>query len=167
MAPGREHTAASVVAAAPPAVSVPLIAYGTGADVGVSLIAGVVTWGGCLAGVALSPDLDQETLTKSEWAIVKWLPTLGWAWPALWDTYARLLPHRHALSHLPIVGTAGRLAYLWAWLVLARRAIVWSVGIRVTLPAPPIYAIALFLVGLLLSDTLHWLMDGCPIHWKG
>jgi uncharacterized metal-binding protein len=165
MASGTEHTVTSVAAAAPLAVSVPLIAYGTGADVGTALVAGAATAAGCLAGVALSPDLDQETLTKSEWIIVKWLPTLGWVWPALWDLYARLLPHRHALSHLPVVGTAGRLGYLWAWWALIRFALAQTTGVRATLPAVPAGVLALTVAGLLLSDTLHWLMDGCPVRW--
>jgi hypothetical protein len=29
----------------------------------------------------------------------------------------------------------------------------------------PAGVLALTVAGLLLSDTLHWLMDGCPVRW--
>lgn len=77
-------------------------------------------------------------------------------WP-----YAVVIPHRHWLSHLPIVGTAGRLAYILflAWEVaLITGQIDWLLWVlsRVTWYWP-------VLVGLEVVATLHWVADGCPL----
>jgi uncharacterized metal-binding protein len=151
MASGKVHAAMSIVAAFP----VALAAREVGGD-GAALAAGA----GCAAGVLLTPDLDQLTINKGEWAVVKYLPVIGWGWLALFDLYARALPHRSPLSHWPLVGTAGRLAYLalwgWlAWLALGRPPL--------TVSAEALRLLAWAAAGLAVSDALHWAMD---VSWK-
>ena len=70
--------------------------------------------------------------------------------------YAKLIRHRHWLSHAPLIGTAGRLAYLaalgWlAWLALGRP--------DVALDGEALRTLAWAAAGLAASDALHWVMD--------
>ena len=122
MSSGKVHATASIVAALPTAAVTALL---LGPDVG--LCAGA----GCLLGIPINPDLDQLTIERAEWKIIKRLPVIGWGWLALWDLYARGIPHRHALSHLPVIGTAGRLAYLELW------DCGWCEGSPILSPSPP------------------------------
>ena len=149
---GKSHATASIVAALPTAAVTALL---LGPDVG--LCAGV----GCLLGIPINPDLDQLTIERAEWKIIKWLPVVGWGWLMIWDLYARGISHRHILSHLPILGTVGRLAYLELWDCGWWLARGQPDPIPVTL-AQARLALGVF-IGLAVSDTLHWLMDGCPV----
>ena len=152
MATGKQHARASLFAAIP-----------TGITIGVATgdaCAGIAATTGCLAGILLTPDLDQIGISKSEWALVRRLGPIGFLWMAFWALYARLLPHRHWLSHAPVIGTLGRLAYLAVpsvvlWLVLG------CPGIHL----PPWGPNALLggIAGLIVSDTLHWFFDRCPL----
>ena len=152
VASGRKHAAASLVAAAP-----------TGLIVGLTCgpVVGLGATVGCLGGIILSPDMDQEGISKTEWAIVKYLGPLGflfmaWSWP-----YAKLIKHRSPWSHFPIVGTAGRLAYCALWLSLA-----WLLLGCPDIPAIPLWGRQLswgFVAGQIVSGSIHWFMDGCPI----
>lgn len=54
-----------------------------------------------LGGLFLSPDLDTVSRPYRRWGVLRWI----------WIPYQKLIPHR-GLSHLPIVGTASRVAYL-------------------------------------------------------
>ena len=123
---------------------------------------------GCLLGIPMTPDLDQEGLSAAEHRIVKYTLGLGFLWAMVWYPYARICPHRGALSHWPLLGTAGRLLYLalyvgllaavgayfdwWAWPQASAPS--WlspeSPGARAALWA---------LVGLVVSDTAHWAAD--------
>ena len=104
---------------------------------------------GCVSGIILSPDLDQEGKTHSENVIFRMLKPLGVVFFLYWYTYAVIMPHRHFLSHFPVVGTLGRLMYLaplW-WLLF------WRVGLDV--PGWGVWWVA----GLMLSDAVHWARD--------
>lgn len=126
-------------------------AYGASAD---QLGSGLACAAGCIAGIPLTPDLDQETISSSEYSIIKWTMGLGFLWAMLWYPYARLLKHRSPLSHWPLLGTAGRLFYLGLFVAVAM-ALGW------TLPQWPLDLIGWGIGGLVLSDTAHWLLD-----WK-
>lgn len=117
---GKVHNAGTFAMASAMAMKDPLIAAGV------------------LAGVLLTPDLD---LSENEHARNLWY--------AYWWLYGKLLHHRSRLSHLPVVGTAFRLAYLlWP---------IWAVqlyfGWRIWLPPWQV------LVGLVMADLLHALAD--------
>lgn len=60
---GHAHTAASLL------LSVP-VGIATGLALG-DTAAGILTAAGCLAGILLSPDLDQESITESEAVIYR------------------------------------------------------------------------------------------------
>lgn len=151
MASGKKHAIVSVCAA-PLAGAALLAALGPKAGVGAAA--------GCLAGILIGPDLDQidqAIIHHGERRFIKYVPVLGYLWLALWDLYARLIPHRHPLSHFPIVGTAGRVGWL-----------LWVV--RVVLGFDILTVDHEFLVGvvtgLAISDALHWIMDSCPVGGK-
>ncbi|MEB3322349.1 MAG: metal-binding protein [Synechococcaceae cyanobacterium] len=123
--------------------------------------AAVATAGFLLGGLWLSPDLD----TRSN-AVRRWGP-LG----SLWWPYRRLLRHRSFLSHSPVFGTAGRLAYLAALTLLLAAALHPLGG-----PPPrelveragelwgqqrPLLLVAL--AALEASSWLHLLQDGDPL----
>lgn len=132
------------------------LAYGASATLSPreAYINAVVAAAGCLAGIALTPDLDQEGLSTSEYWLIKWTLGLGFLWTMLWYPYARLCKHRSPISHWPLLGTAGRLAYLGLFVAIAR-ALGWQP------PLVPFIPAACALTGLLISDSAHWLLD-----WK-
>jgi len=142
---GKVHKIASQIAAIPTIIASNYI----GADITKSLIAGV----GCLAGIVLTPDLDQEGISHSEWNIIKKTYGLGFLWLLFWYPYALAMPHRCFLSHFPVISTILRLAYLLTipFLLLA---INDSATIKTILEFLP-----WFFFGLCVSDTLHYIMD--------
>ncbi len=104
-----------------------------------------------LGGLYLSPDLDLKSLPWKRWGILRFL----------WLPYQRI-PHRHWLSHAPVVGSIGRLVYLGV--LLSPVAIVFLKAL------PPLqmgrefwYAIASALVGVEASALNHLLLDGLLI----
>lgn len=114
-----------------------------------------------LGGLWLSPDLDTRSRPSRRWGplAVLWLP------------YRRLVRHRGWISHLPLLGSAGRLTYL-ALLLLLLSSVLQPLG----LPGPRVLvfaAIALWqrqqpvllaaLVGLEASAWLHLIQDGDPL----
>ena len=149
---GHAHATASIGAALPTGLAVGLA---LGPDVGLCAA------GGCLLGIFVNPDLDQLTIERAEWKIIKWLPVAGWGWLMLWDVYARICKHRGFLSHFPIVGTLGRVGYLELWDLAFWLARGQPAPVMVT-PAQMRCALGAF-IGLAVSDILHWLMDGCPL----
>lgn len=100
--------------------------------------------GGCLVGLRITPDLDQDKHA-----------------PILWRPYARAFVHR-SVSHWPIVGTLSRLAYLWLIGQVATAAVCLAAGWPVLWLVPVGYEapLAFGAMGLMAADTLHGLMDG-------
>lgn len=157
MSTGKAHARASRALA-------PIAALGTGAfcqAVGDylpgSALAGLGVFLGCgIVGQILSPDLDQTTITASEWTVIRRLGPFAGLWIAAWWPYATLIKHRSPLSHYPGLGTVGRLAYLlWGplWYIMSR-------DIQV-----PVWAMVIFtgmVAGLVVSDTAHYVMDFRP-----
>lgn len=137
--------------ATPAAAALGMIVTG---DVG-GVVAGAL---GCLLGLFIDPDLDQEMVTSSEWRVIK-LPVvgklLGSAWVGLWMPYALMMPHR-GLSHMPILGTLTRVGYLsliFEVVFFVATGHLWFVGQD---QLPFVFAA---LLGLMTSDILHWARD--------
>lgn len=134
------------------------------ADPGYCAMAAV---GGCLAGVVLSPDLDQPSLTHSEWVVLKtplvgrWL--LGPLFVAVWLPYAMLFKHRSVWTHMPILSTIVRLGYMLLVIAVFDRLnaqVQWVDALAATWDTPTerwtwVAAIS----GLMLSDLGHWARD--------
>jgi uncharacterized metal-binding protein len=111
--------------------------------------------GGVLTGLVVTPDLDVDVGCISKRIVRRSAGRLAaWLWAMLWLPYAKIMPHRSHLSHLPLVGTSIRMVYLaifWALLF-------WLTGIgdaRLDFPLWGWWAFG----GLVLADTLHYLMD--------
>ncbi len=144
---GKAHAAASLLAAIPTGLLVAAMV-----DPWVGLFAAA----GCVLGIFVGPDLDQIDqiiIHHGERKLIKWLPVVGYLWLAVWDPYARVCRHRHVLSHFPVVGTAGRVAYIHACLRIF--SVQWPLSTEMTIG---------LVAGLLTSDILHWAMDGGPIY---
>jgi uncharacterized metal-binding protein len=104
-----------------------------------------------LGGLYLSPDLDLKSNPWKRWGVLRFI----------WLPYQRI-PHRHWLSHAPIVGSIGRLLYLGLWLS--------PMAIAFLRALPPLqmdrefwYTVASVLVGVEVSALNHLLLDGLVI----
>jgi len=120
---------------------------------GISIGAGTIL--GCLLGIPLTPDLDQISISKSEWRLVKKFGPFGFVWMAYWWLYAWVIPHRSFWSHFPIVGTILRLIYI---MFLPTIFYIYK-GYNIILPELAWEVLAGVFVGLVVSDFLHWGMD--------
>ena len=105
-----------------------------------------------LGGLYLSPDLDLKSLPWKRWGILRFI----------WLPYQKSIPHRHWLSHAPVIGSAVRLLYLGLWL----SPLVIALGGY--LPALQLdkdfwLVVAAALVGIELSALNHLLLDGLLI----
>lgn len=113
---------------------------------------------GCLAGILLTPDLDQEGISHVENQLIRLTLGIAHLWLAFWGPYASLIPHRSFLSHWPVLSTSVRLLYVWAGLRLLD---VWMDAFVV----PPLELVIgdprfwVFFGGLALSDLGHWALD--------
>ena len=148
MATGKIHHIATVGLAAATAI----VAAGSGA----SLTQAAFLGSGCLVGVLITPDLDMHHDVHSHQVVRKTLGMpLAFLWRGLWWLYARLIPyHRHPLSHWPVLGTVGRLAYL--------ASIALLVTFFLNIPLPEVQKITWLpwvAGGLPMADILHWVMD--------
>jgi uncharacterized metal-binding protein len=150
MASGKQHAIVSACAA-------PLAGAALTAALGLKAGAGAAA--GCLGGILVGPDLDQvdnAIIHHGERRFIKYVPVLGYLWLALWDLYARLIPHRHPLSHFPGIGTIGRVG----WLLFVVRVLGFDI---LTVDHEFLVGVVM---GLAISDTLHWIMDSCPVGGK-
>jgi uncharacterized metal-binding protein len=153
MASGRSHERATTLLALPFG-----LLWGPGLGLPGVTVAGLAF---LLGGLWLSPDLDTRSRATGRWGPLH----------LIWWPYRRLLSHRSLLSHSPLLGTAGRLAYLAGVLALAAAAL-HPLGT----PAPhqlleqaqalwqsrhPLLLAAL--VGLEASSWLHLVQDGDPL----
>lgn len=179
MPSGKTHAVATVLAAG---VTGPLVYLYTGSGLGASIVFSL----GCVSGLFLSPDLDVRTGSLSFSLMRRSLrrlrgagPVLAFLWQWFWQPYARLIPrHRHPLSHFPLLGTAGRLLYLFlvagALYWMAQSLWLFAGGIFLlatgrsagSLPdLPGLFSLMVqplfwwWVGGLALVDTLHTLMD--------
>ncbi len=80
-------------------------------------------------------------------------------WHAYWLPYAFAITHRHPLSHTPVVGTIGRLLYLApGYLLLTYLVGGKLLGLEWPM-VPDLGYLGYVLLGLTLSDTMHWVRD--------
>lgn len=124
------------------------------------VLPGLAAGFGCMSGIVLSPDLDIDTWTESEKAVIRESRPLGWLFFSLFYPYARILSHRSPWSHWPVVGTLGRLGYLV--LVLSPLAyVLWLILGKpdATLPSQVQHVLFCWGTGLSVSDTAHWIAD--------
>lgn len=156
MSNGRVHTTVSLVVAVP--------AFFVSLKLGMNPVATLI---GSLLGVIMTPDLDVNRKgrisvnTYGEQVLWRMNRPLGRAYQLYWEPYARIVRHRSIISHLPILGTGIRLAYL-LWPVFL---VVWYLVSRFGWEMPgylPVwFRSAIF--GLAVADFFHWALDGFPV----
>ncbi len=145
MSSGKEHSKASLLAAIPVGISVSVYTK--------DLLAGIAASAGCVSGIFLTPDLDQEGISRSEWTIIKSTFGIGFIWLLFWWLYAKAFKHRSFWSHFPIIGTAIRVMYLITPFLIIGMIRGWDIS---TLK---LWFFAWWVIGLVISDTIHWVMD--------
>lgn len=153
------HAKATLVLAAPAAI----FAGVTTGSLQNALACGI----GVLFGILLSPDLDMNQKTRSEYVVSRYLGRLiGWLWYLFWLPYAKAVPHRHAISHWPVISTLIRLLYILTLSFPLWCLVSWlATGSLAILPLSEIGRVSGLLwgiLGLMAADALHYLMDVLP-----
>lgn len=150
MASGRTHARWATVTA------LGLTAWGMSAAMQGEGAAGLAVAAGGWLGWLIDPDLDHEQMrTHTEWRIYRTLGKWpGRLWQALWAPYGVLIPHRSPWSHMPVLGTLIRAAYLYAFICL--------IYILAAAPPPslPGRSVAMLLGAWAIQDTVHLALDG-------
>ena len=114
---------------------------------------------GCLIGLFIHPDLDLGE-TYSFYLIRKKFGRVAyWIWKMYWFPFCWVTPHRHFISHFPVISTFIRFLYVMApflvFVVIFRP--IWSINTAIL----PVFG------GLVVVDALHWLMDLTSTKFKG
>jgi uncharacterized metal-binding protein len=105
-----------------------------------------------LGGLYLSPDLDLKSIPWKRWGLLKFI----------WLPYQKSIPHRHWLSHAPVIGSAVRLLYLGV--LLSPVAIAFYRELQpLQLGKEFWHSVAAALGGIELSALNHLLLDGLLI----
>jgi uncharacterized metal-binding protein len=113
-------------------------------------VAAGLTAAGCVLGIPVSPDLDQDGVTLAEGVVYGHLGAIpGILWRSYWMPYALAIPHRHWTSHAPVVGTLLRILYL----LIVPMIVDLRGAVAVALKLWPLW------LGLAISDMAHWAMD--------
>jgi uncharacterized metal-binding protein len=118
-----------------------------------SIVAGGWMALGALCGVYLTPDLDVDGWIRSKRKVVNSFGLFGYLWFGYWYPYSRAIRHRHWISHMPVVGTAIRVLYVG----IIPAIVATAVGVQ--LSDDLIIGLMLWFIGLVISDTAHWLRD--------
>lgn len=113
---------------------------------------------GCLVGLFVMPDMDVDNGNISDYLIRKVSRPAQWLWRLFWTPYALLVPHRHFISHFPILGTFLRIGYIFIILnfTIFLSKMVWSIFDIVSLRWIWNWS---FFFGLVHVDTIHWMAD--------
>lgn len=152
MANGRTHAGDSALLTAPVTISISLHS---------GVLPGALAGLGCFLGIVLSPDLDQESWTYSEWVLRK-VPVVGWilSWLMFiyWYPYSKAFRHGNWMTHVPVISTVLRLAYALSVPLLVMA--LWDVELLVEIFPTLQYMLGYVFIGLCVSDTAHWIRDG-------
>ena len=106
-----------------------------------------------LTGLLVGPDLDVDAGNISRHYVRRRAgPVVAALWGLFWLPYAVAVRHRSPLSHAPLIGTVGRLAYIVA--------AVWIVCVVAGVSLPPLHPLMLWYAGgLAVADVGHYLLD--------
>lgn len=136
---------------------------------------------GTIAGILVTPDVDQETAVYP-YHVIGTIFTF-WMWgrktrqafrntivrfmESLWSFYSIPVSHRHMLTHVPIISTAIRMLYMyffWGFLFFDHNMVnlFWQLMELFELHLP---LILLILGGMSLQDFTHAFLDGFRFHW--
>src|SRR3990167_6665394 len=153
MASGAVHSTVSIILAGLALAVTPVAGPGA-----VAVAAGAFT------GVFVQPDLDHNGRMNAHSQVRRFGGVAGallsFMWYVAWLPYASAVKHRSKLSHLPLLGTGIRVAYL----------MLVTLGGLGLVPGLAVYAIqndrlewfawtGLWFAGLCISDYYHYLFD--------
>ena len=113
---------------------------------------------GCVTGIFISPDQDVDRGNISDYMIRKVSRPAQFLWRLFWTPYAIALPHRHAISHFPLLGTTVRIGYIFLVINLAYLIWCFLFGLFDTVSLKWIWNWSFFF-GLCHVDILHWMAD--------
>ena len=113
---------------------------------------------GCLAGIMVMPDMDVDNGNISDYYIRKIFRPAQWLWRLFWTPYALLIPHRHNISHFPILGTLIRIGYVFLVLNLINILFRSILSMFDTVSLVWIWDWSFFF-GLAHVDTIHFVVD--------
>jgi uncharacterized metal-binding protein len=120
-----------------------------GASIAVSFVNPIAGASCLVGGLLLSPDIDCKSSPVRR---LKAFPPLYWFWSP-WQRFK----HRCIWTHLPILCTVLKLAWVLLWVSIV--GIATGHGLAWVL-RPEWLDVAR---GWAIADTLHWLLDGCPV----
>lgn len=126
------------------------------------LYTGLLGLVGCLIGLFIEPDLDVNHTTSSERRLLRTFTPLGLIWIAIWNPYGKLIPHRHPVSHYPVISTIIRYIYLVAVLSIPFLLFAIITGVRISsidIIYKYRYEMGWILFGNMISDIGHWVLD--------
>lgn len=122
---------------------------------------------GSLIGVFLSPDLDVDRTYIGNSILKKRVGT--WAergWSLLWYFYRGSIKHGSELSHLPILSTIVRFAYLYLFVIIFPYTIfelvapgAWDVQTELSWWFTFLTSHYKLILGLMGSDLIHYVLD--------
>ena len=113
---------------------------------------------GCVTGLLIMPDMDVDGGNISDFFIRKVSRPAQWLWRLFWTPYALLIPHRHKLSHLPILGTVVRIGYVFLLINLINMVGLLFRGLFDSVSLVWIWDWSFFF-GLAHVDAIHWFAD--------
>jgi len=142
-------------------------------DVSCLAVAGLLVVGGLVRGresLCMAAGAAIGTLVHPDWDYAEIKGVVADLGPLkyLVKPYGLAIPHRSILSHGPLIGTAGRLAYILVPLWLLAQA-CQAMGYCSTNWVSRLVAAELFwwvVLGLAIVDTLHALMDAVTTGFK-
>ena len=125
---------------------------------------------GALVGIMLTPDLDVDRTYIGNKIIRDRLGKIGRPveiiWDGLWYAYRKSLKHGGPLSHFPVIGTIGRLGYLYLFALVIPYTIMglvlpgaWSVQNELFWWNQKLLEHYQLILGLIGSDVIHWGLD--------
>lgn len=113
---------------------------------------------GCLTGLLVMPDQDVNNGNISDYYIRKVSRPVQLVWRIFWTPYALAVPHRHAISHFPVLGTLLRIGYIF--LLLNIFSFIWWLIFNLIDTVSLIWIWDWsFFFGLVHVDTVHWAVD--------
>lgn len=136
---GPAHTSATVVTSGLACLAAAALIYQT------QRVEWLMLPVGAMAGLLLSPDLDINNGSISDYHARRIGCLFAFVWYWYWRPYAWVMKHR-GVSHAPILGTAVRLVYCFWWMPLVVNPLPWA-------------WIATGAAGLAIVDLLHIFMD--------
>lgn len=120
---------------------------------------------GLVIGRFANPDVrDQASIrNEAEHAVGRLAGHgVGWVWTAYWWPLAAMIPHRHWLSHFPVVATA----VAWLWLFVPMLLLLSAVYPPADAVLIPLVASGYLFAGWVAQDFVHLVLDRFGIRWK-